>query len=63
MNGIRMDIPVRYRTVRGWSGRKYLVRMTESEINARRILGLIGCILVGVPIWILIMAIAAGVVL
>ena len=51
---------IRYKTVRGWSGRRYRVRMSEQEINARRILGLIGCIVVGVPAWILAMALAAG---
>ena len=53
---------IRYKSVRGWSGKKYQVRMTEEEINARRILGLVGCIVIGVPVWILIMAFASGVI-
>ena len=57
---MELGVKVRYKTVRGWSGRKYQVRMTEEEINARRILGLIASIAIGVPVWILIMAMAAG---
>ena len=57
---MQLDMKIRYKTVRGWSGRRYKVRMSEQEINARRILGLIGCVVVGVPAWILAMALAAG---
>ena len=57
---MELGMKIRYKTVRGWSGKKYQVRMTEQEINARRILGLVGSIVIGVPAWILIMAVAAG---
>ena len=57
---MELGMKIRYKTVRGWSGKKYKVRMTEREINARRIIGLIGCVVIGTPAWILIMAIAAG---
>ena len=60
MNDMRLSVPVRYKTVRGWSGRRYRVRMTEREIRARRVIGLIGCIGLGTPLWILIMAWAAN---
>ena len=57
-----MEISVKeqYRTVRGWSGRRYRVQMTNAEIEARRIWGLIGGIVIGVPVWVIAMALAAG---
>lgn len=49
-----------YKTVRGWSGKRYKVRMTEAEIKAKNALQLTLCIVIGTPAWILIMALAAG---
>lgn len=49
-----------YKTVRSWSGKRYRVRMTNQEINARRILGLVFGIVVVVPAWVIAMALAAG---
>ena len=60
MSEMRLGVPVRYKTVRGWSGKRYWIRMTEREIQARRILGLVGCVVIGMPLLVLIMAVAAG---
>ena len=49
-----------YRTVKGWSGKKYLVQMTQAEIDARETIRLIGSILIVTPVMIIVMAIAAG---
>lgn len=57
---MELGMKIRYKTVKGWSGKKYQIRMTEQEIKARRIIGLIGCVVIGTPAWILIMAVAAG---
>lgn len=51
---------VQYKTVRGWSGKKYQVRMTAAEIEVRRICGLIFAAVIVMPVWVLIMALAAG---
>ena len=60
MSEMRLGVPVRYKTVRGWSGKKYWIRLTEREIQARRIIGLIGCVVIGMPAMVLIMAVAVG---
>ena len=60
MSEMRLDVPIRYRTVKGWSGKRYQIRMTEKEIQARRILGLVASVAIGIPAWIIVMAIAAG---
>lgn len=57
-----MEIRVReqYKTVKGWSGKRYRVQMTNAEIEARRICGLIFAAVVCMPALVLIMAKAAG---
>lgn len=57
---MEIRIVEQYKTVRGWSGRRYRVRMTNAEIEARRLLGLVGGIVIGVPAWFIAMALAAG---
>lgn len=59
---INMTVNTRgqYKSVRGMSGQIYKVRMSEKEMNARRILGLIFGIVVVVPAWVIAMALAAG---
>ena len=57
---MELGMKVQYKTVKGWSGKKYQVRMTEKEINARRVIGLVVGIVVGTPLWIAVMALAAG---
>lgn len=57
-----MEVRMReqYKTVRGWSGKRYRVQMTNAEIEARRIWGLVGAVVIGVPVWVFAMALAAG---
>lgn len=57
---MEVRIAEQYKTVRSWSGKRYRVRMTNQEINARRILGLVFGIVVVVPAWVIVMALAAG---
>ena len=59
---MELGVKARYRKHRGWDGKIYWVRMTEQEINARRILGLVACVVVGMPAFVLIMALAAGII-
>ncbi len=52
---------VRYRKFhKGWNGTKYYMPMTEGEMEARRKVGLILGVVIGTPIWTIIMCIAAG---
>ena len=57
---MELGVKVRYKAVRGWSGKWYRVRMTQEEIRRRNVIGLIAGIVIGTPVWILIMAMAAG---
>ena len=57
---MEVRIAEQYKTVRSCSGKRYRVRMTNQEINARRILGLVFGIVVVVPAWVIAMALAAG---
>ena len=49
-----------YRTVKGWSGKRYQVQMTQAEIDARETVRLITSILIVTPVMIIVMAFAAG---
>ena len=60
MTDMKLDTPVRYKTFKGWDGKRYKVRMTPKEIRERNALGILFGILIGVPVWILVMAKAAG---
>lgn len=60
MKETRMEVPVRYKTVRGWSGTRYRVRMTDEEIRAIEGVKLLTGILIGVPGLVVLMAVAAG---
>ena len=52
---------IRYRKHKGWDGKIYLVRMSQEEIEGRRKLGLVLGIVIGTPIWMLAMSLAAGI--
>lgn len=49
-----------YKTVKGWSGKKYYVKMTEAEIESRRKLGLFISVMVTVPAMVFLFALCAG---
>lgn len=49
-----------YRTVKGWSGKKYRVYMSQAEIDAREKIKLWVGVSILTPVWVVIMAIAAG---
>lgn len=49
-----------YKVVKGWSGKRYKVQMSQSEINAREVIRLVGSILIVTPVMIVLMAMAAG---
>ena len=50
-----------YKTVKGWSGRRYRVQMTKAEIRNREAILLTIGVTVIVPIMVILMAAAAGV--
>lgn len=50
----------RYRTVKGWSGKKYRVRMTDAEIQVRERIGLCVAVCLITPAMVFLMALVAG---
>ena len=60
MEKIRMDVPVHYKTFKGWDGKRYKVRMTPDEIREKNTLGILFGIILGVPLFIMIAAKCAG---
>ena len=57
-----MDIGMKahYRKERGWSGKLYYVQMSEKEYRSRERLKLAAGIILGMPMMVFIMAMAAG---
>lgn len=57
-----MDIGMKahYRKERGWSGKLYYVQMSEKEYRSRERAKLAAGILLGMPMMVFIMAMAAG---
>ena len=53
---------IRYKKFKGWNGKIYLVQMSQAEIEVRRKLGVVLGIFTMVPVMILLMALAAGLV-
>lgn len=60
--GRKMDIgmKVHYRKERGWSGKLYYVQISEKEYRERERVKLAFGIILGMPLMVFIMAMAAG---
>lgn len=55
-----LGMKVHFRKEVGWTGRVYYIAMSDEEVRAREKLKLIISVVLGTPVWILIMAWAAG---
>ena len=49
-----------YRTVKGWDGRVYRVYLSQDELEYRERVKLWASVLLGTPLMVVIMALAAG---
>lgn len=55
-----LGIKVHYRRERGWSGKRYLVQISEEEYLARERVKLAVAVVLGTPLMVFVMALAAG---